>query len=74
MRPTYKAMGLSSNIVYMRPIDKSELPKDISIGLEDGQSIFAVFSEEGEQIALIADRRLAIDLAKEHSFDLHSVH
>lgn len=72
--PLYKAMGLSSNIVYLRQVELAELPSDLLEQVDSAQQLYAVYHEDGEQIALIESVSLAKDLAEEHRFELHQVH
>ncbi|GLQ36052.1 hypothetical protein GCM10007939_23360 [Amylibacter marinus] len=74
MTPVFEQMGLPSNIVYIRPITLADLPRDIQMELGDNTPLFAVFSEDGTQIALVEDQNVAFALAKEHEFNLQSVH
>lgn len=75
MTPLYEQMGLPSNIAYIRPIARDELPKEALADFENvAIPLFAVFAEDGQQIALVEDQRVAFELAKEHRFSLHSVH
>jgi hypothetical protein len=75
MTPLYEQMGLPSNIVYIRAIARDELPKDALVDFDDiNAPLFAVFAEDGQQIALVEDQKVAFELAKEHRFSLHSVH
>lgn len=71
--PLYKAMGLASNVVYLREVAMDDLPDEVQAQLESDRPIFAVYHEDGEQIALIESPSLAKDLAKEHDFELHQV-
>lgn len=75
MTPLYEQMGLPSNVVYIRPIARDELPNEALADFEDAAiPLFAVFAEDGQQIALVEDQKVAYELAKEHRFSLHSVH
>ena len=74
MTHLFEKMGLPSNIVYIRAVDRKEVPIDILEDLEDGKPVFAVFAEDGKQIALVEDQSVAYALAEEHQFSLHSVH
>jgi len=74
MRPVYEQMGLSSNVVYIRPLAPDQLPDDVVTTFEDDRPIYGVFHEDGTQIALIDDVNAAHELAKEHKFSLHMLH
>lgn len=74
MTPLYEQMGLPSNNVYIREVNVSELPEEMREEAGDLQSLFAVFAEDGSQIALVDNQKVAFDLAKEHQFNLQQVH
>ncbi|MEM0978279.1 MAG: DUF1150 family protein [Pseudomonadota bacterium] len=70
----YEQLGLPSNVVYVKQIDPNELPLEVRNQVEEGSELFAVHCENGEQVALFTDKNLAFSLAREYSFDAHSVH
>ena len=74
MTPLYEKMGLPSNIVYIRSIKHDELPSEILENIDESIPLFAVYAEDGQQIALVEDQHVAFALAQEHKFSLHSVH
>ena len=74
MAKLYEQLGLPSNIVYMKKVDISDLPDDVQSELDDTKPIFGVFDEEGSQIALVDDEFFAREMAREHKFNLHSLH
>ena len=74
MTPLYEKMCLPSNIVYIRSINHDELPTEILETIDETIPLFAVYAEDGQQIALVEDQQVAFELAREHKFSLHSVH
>jgi hypothetical protein len=74
MTPLYEKMGLPSNIVYIRSVTHEELPSEILENIDQTIPLFAVYAEDGQQIALVEDQQVAFQLALEHKFSLHSVH
>ena len=42
--------------------------------IDESIPLFAVYAEDGQQIALVEDQQVAFELAQEHKFSLHSVH
>ena len=74
MTPLYEKMGLPSNIVYIRSINHDELPTEILETIDETIPLFAVYAEDGQQIALVEDQQVAFEFAREHKFSLHSVH
>lgn len=74
MTHLYEQMGLPSNVVYIRAISRAELPREVLENVDETVPLFAVFAEDGQQIALVENQKVAFDLAQEHKFSLHSVH
>jgi len=74
MTPLYEKMGLPSNIVYIRSVTHEELPSEILENIDQTIPLFAVYAEDGQQIALVEDQQVAFQLAQEHKFSLHLVH
>ncbi len=64
----------ADRIVYVREIAVAELPDEVREQVGDAQVIWSVNGADGRQLALVADRRLAFHLAREHDFTPVSVH
>lgn len=56
-------------IVYVKTIEVADLPEELRAGAGDQKQLYAVHNAAGEQLALVADRRLAFVLARQHDFD-----
>ncbi len=71
-------MTLNSNddsrIVYVREVLVSDLPRDVQAELGELVHVYSVIREDGEQLALVGDRKLAFHLAREHDYQPHTVH
>lgn len=61
-------------IVYVRPVLVADLPADIQDQVGDVATVYSVHRSDGEQVALVADRKLAFHLAREHQMVPVSVH
>jgi len=61
-------------IVYVRPVDHSELPANLRAQLEDSPALYAVHSETGERLALVTDRDAAFILARQNEMSPVHVH
>lgn len=61
-------------IVYVRSVEVADLPSELQEQAEGLTQIFAVHRGNGERLALVADKRLAFALAREHDFAPVSVH
>ena len=61
-------------IVYVRPVWVADLPSDLQAQAEGFEIIYAVHRADGERLALVADRKLAFALARQHDMAPVSVH
>jgi hypothetical protein len=61
-------------VVYVRAVDVSELPADVQAQLSEEEHVYAIHSEDGEQLALAKDREIAFALARTNEFAPVSVH
>lgn len=65
---------IAENIVYVKPILAADLPQDVREKVGDLETIFAVHNAKGEQLALVADRKLAFHLARENHMNPVTLH
>ncbi len=63
-----------NRIVYVRPVEVSDLPEDIREQAGGRERIYAVHSADGARIALVADRRMAFILAQQNDYAAVNVH
>jgi hypothetical protein len=61
-------------IVYVREIAVSDLPDDLREQAGDLDVIYSVHAANGDQLALVANRALAFQLARQHDVTPVSVH
>jgi len=71
-RKTSIGQADANPIVYVRPIQVSDLPEELRREAGPAQTIYAVHDASGERIALVRDRRMAFILARQN--DLAPVH
>ena len=64
----------ADKIVYVREISVAELPDDVREQMGDAEVIWSVHGADGRRLALVADKKLAFHLAREHDFTPVSVH
>lgn len=68
----------SRRIVYVKAVDVTDFPaevqEEIRAGTGGAEHLYAVHDASGQQLALVADRRLAFALAREHDFEPVTVH
>jgi hypothetical protein len=63
-----------NRIVYVRPVAVAGLPGELRAQLGDMTTVYSVHGENGEQLALVANRELAFALARQHDMAPVSVH
>jgi len=56
----------AGQIVYVKPVPVADLPQDIQDKAGDLETLFAVHDANGAQIALVANRPLAYELARQN--------
>ncbi|WP_282151775.1 DUF1150 family protein [Ruegeria atlantica] len=61
-------------IVYVKAVDVADLPRELREQAGDLDQLYAVHDSDGQQLALVADRKLAFILAREHDFSPVAVH
>jgi hypothetical protein len=61
-------------IVYIREIAVADLPDEVRKQAGDRETLYAIGSEDGQQLALVDDRRLAFVVARQHDMEPVSVH
>lgn len=60
--------------VYVKPVMVTELPQDMRKQAAGLDQIYAVHDAEGQQLALVGDRKLAFSLARQHDYAPVMVH
>jgi hypothetical protein len=60
--------------VYVKAIAVADLPEDMQANAEGRELLYAVHDAEGEQLAVVADRRMAFVLARQNDFSPVPVH
>lgn len=72
-RPEGPAKG---SLVYVRKVEMDDLPDAVRQEAEDGglDQLYAVHSDDGEQVALVGDRSMAFALARQNDLQPVSVH
>lgn len=74
MNNEYDLERMQRDIVYVKPVSVADLPEDMKDEVGDLQVLFAVHNADGEQLALVANRRLAFHLARENDMEPLTVH
>ncbi len=74
MQDTFENISSANRIVYVKAIDVSDLPKEVRDQADGLAQLYAVHNADGQQLALVADRRLAFQLARQHDYAPVPVH
>ncbi|MEP1933654.1 MAG: DUF1150 family protein [Paracoccaceae bacterium] len=74
MDKQYEMPDDASRIVYVKSIDVADLPADVRREAGGLERLYAVHRDNGEQLALVANRKLAFSLARENNFAPVPVH
>ena len=61
-------------IVYVRSVDLADLPDEMQEQADGAEQLCAVHSEDGQRLAIVADRDLAFVLARQNDFAPYAVH
>ncbi|MAC77687.1 MAG: hypothetical protein CML66_06445 [Rhodobacteraceae bacterium] len=61
-------------IVYVKTVDVADLPEEVQAEAGGLDHLYAVHDAEGQQLALVADRRMAFVLARQNDFAPVAVH
>ncbi len=72
--PFEKMPSAGERIVYVRPVAVADLPKEVQDQAEGRKTIYALHRGDGERLALVAEKRMAFALAREHDLAAVSVH
>lgn len=60
--------------VYVKTIAVIDLPREVRDQAEGLELLYAVHDAQGQQLALVGDRKLAFTLAREHDYAPVMVH
>ena len=63
-----------NRIVYVKTVEVVDLPHDLREQVGDLDHLYAVHDSDGQQLALVADRKMAFVLAREHDLSPVAVH
>ncbi len=61
-------------IVYVRSVELSDLPAEMQKQADGAEQLYAVHSEDGARLAIVADRDLAFVLARQNDYAPYTVH
>ena len=65
---------LGRGLVYVKSVDVADLPDEVRAQAGTLERIFAVHDAQGQQLALVANQKLAFALARQHDMSPVTVH
>ena len=65
---------MCANFVYLRPVDVVDLPEDVRAQVDGIDTLYAVHGADGEQLALVADRNVALEMAAHNDLQTVRLH
>lgn len=74
MNTPYEFDNHDNRIVYVKTVDVADLPSEVRAEAGELSQLYAVHKADGEQLALVADRRLAFVLARQNDYAPVPVH
>jgi hypothetical protein len=60
--------------VYIKPVQVADLPAEVRDQAAGAERLYAVHAADGQQLALVADRRMAFVLARQNDYRPVAVH
>ncbi|MFY9212229.1 MAG: DUF1150 family protein [Aestuariivita sp.] len=74
MNTPYDFKDLGEKIVYVKAVQVADLPQEVQDSADGLVQLYAVHDADGQQLALVADRKLAFVLARQHDMTPLTVH
>ncbi len=74
MNTPYDFKALGEKLVYVKAVAVADLPDDVQASADGLDQLYAVHDADGQQLALVADRKLAFVLARQHDMTPMTVH
>ena len=76
MTQRWNEQTTDGSTVYVRRVEIADLPEAVQEQAREGglERLYALHRSDGEQVALVGDRRLAFSLAKQNDLNPVSVH
>ena len=74
MNTPYDFTDADQRIVYVKAVDVADLPADVQASAEGHTQLYAVYDSDGQQLALVHDRRMAFVLARQNDYAPVPVH
>ena len=74
MQEPFETAPNEKRIVYVKTVDVTDLPTEVQGKVDGLEQLYAVHDSDGQQLALVADRKLAFQLARQNDYAPVAVH
>ncbi|WP_412506090.1 DUF1150 family protein [Roseovarius sp. SYSU LYC5161] len=74
MNTKYDFEALGDRVVYVKPVAVADLPDEVREQSDGMNQVYAVHDSDGQQLALVANRALAFELARQNDMTPVTVH
>lgn len=74
MQEPFDAVLGNDRIVYVKAVDVTDLPDEVQNQVQGVEHLYAVHDSDGQQLALVMDRKLAFQLARQNDYAPVAVH
>ena len=64
----------AQGLVYVKPVNVSDLPKSVQDEADGRERLYAVHDADGQQLALVADHKMAVVLARQNNLEPVTLH
>lgn len=74
METKFNFADTGARVVYVKTVAVADLPQEVQEAAEGREQLFAVHDSNGQQLALVADRKMAFVLARQNDMSPVTVH
>lgn len=74
MQTPYDFGADQGRTVYVKAVPVADLPAEVRQHVQGRDQLYAVHASDGQQLALVADRRMAFILARQNDYRPVAVH
>ena len=74
MQEPFETAETENRIVYVKTVDVTDLPSEVQGKVDGLDQLYAVHDSDGQQLALVASRKLAFQLARQNDYAPVAVH
>ncbi|MCE8007741.1 DUF1150 family protein [Aestuariivita sp.] len=74
MNTPFDFKNFGAKVVYVKAVAVADLPQEVQESADGLDQLYSVHDADGQQLALVADRKLAFVLARQHDMTPMTVH